>query len=136
MSGSCDPSTGQRSRSPHSWFGDRTCRAGPPPLPYPLLCTWSPTYRLVSPPPWLHNLAACPTLPGPSSRLRTRLHHPSCSAPEGAPEAMGMCRGFGVALLCNCVEIAIKAYTTTPLSRCPHGAWDSLHGQSALNGLF
>eukprot|EP00069_Balaena_mysticetus_P017576 bmy_10793T0 len=37
MSGSCDPSTGQRSRSPHSWFGDRTCRAGPPPLPYPLL---------------------------------------------------------------------------------------------------
>lgn len=37
MSGSCDPSTGQRSRSPHSWSGDRTCRTGPPPLPYALL---------------------------------------------------------------------------------------------------
>lgn len=46
-----------------------------------------------------YNLAASPNLPGPSTRLLTLPHHPPCSAPKEAPEAMGMCRGFGVALL-------------------------------------
>lgn len=90
-----------------------------------------PTYPLASPPPLLHNLAARPTLPGPSTRLPAGQHYTPRPALERDPEAMGMCRGFGV------TEKATEAYTTTPLSRCPlRGARDSRLSQCARTGPF
>ena len=77
--------------------------------------------RLV--PPYLDPVLGC-------QRYHTIL---PCSAPEGAPEAMGMCRGFGVAFLPG---NSIKPYTTTTLSRCPHWVRDSRQGQSAPTRLF
>lgn len=88
LSESCDPSTGQRSWSPYPQFGGRACRSGPPP-PTPTPCTWSPTYGLASPPPWLHNLAVSPTLPGPSTRLPTLPHHPSLLGSGRSPGSHG-----------------------------------------------
>lgn len=95
------------------------------------------SYPLLSPPPLLPSLAACPSLSRPSTRLPVESHNPPGLALEGTLEAMGMCRGVGVVPLHNSVEMATKSYTTTLLFRCPHHrARDSRHGQAALIGPF
>lgn len=68
-------------------------------------------------PTWAQYSAACGTV---LSFQRPAL--------ERDPEAMGMCRGFGVAEM---------AHTTAPLSRCPpRGARDSRLSQCARTGPF
>lgn len=110
------------------WGPNLLSQAAPSPTPTP--CTWSPTYRLASPPPWLHNLAACPNRPGPSTRLRA--DHAVLAGLWKAPRKPWVrAEGLGVAPLCNRVEMAIK---TTPSSHSPYGAWNSRYGQSASLG--
>lgn len=61
-------------------------------------------------------LAARPSLPRPSTPLPAGSHYLPCAALEGASQAMGMCRGFGVAPLRKRVEMAAKTYTPPPCS--------------------
>lgn len=77
------------------WGPNLLSRAAPSPTPTPRIP--GPTYRLASPPPSLHNLAARPTHPTwaqYSAAFGTVLSFQR-PALERDPEAMGMCRGFG-----------------------------------------
>lgn len=81
--------------------------------PTPTRSTWSPTHRLVSPPPLLHNLTVRPSLPGPSTWLPAGPQYPPCPLWRASRKPWVCVEGLGWST--GNAETATKAYTTSLL---------------------